>query len=154
MNRKLVWLSSLFILVLIISGCNSDKKVENEMTLIMDTIVETENDQYYYQLVEMLLANEKDPDLIKSSAKETEEINKKLNDLTIKTNEGKEMINYYKQEFNKREKVISTVKEEDFNEKVKDNFKKDIIEAEENETIAMEIIIDELNLKEAGTKLR
>jgi len=148
MNRKLVWLSSLFILVLIISGCNSDKKVENEMTLIMDTIVETENDQYYYQLVEMLLANEKDPDLIKSSAKETEEINKKLDDLTIKTDEGNEVLNYYKQAFNKREKVISTVKEEDFNEKVKDNFKKDIIEAEENETIAMEIIIDELNLKD------
>lgn len=148
MNRKLVWLSSLFILVLIISGCNSDKKVENEMTLIMDTIVETENDQYYYQLVEMLLANEKDPDLIKSSAKETEEINKKLDALTIKTDEGNEVLNYYKQAFNKREKVISTVKEEDFNEKVKDNFKKDIIEAEENETIAMEIIIDELNLKD------
>lgn len=148
MNRKLVWLSSLFILVLIISGCNSDKKIENEMTLIMDTIVETENDQYYYQLVEMLLANEKDPDLIKSSAKETEEINKKLDDLTIKTDEGNEVLNYYKQAFNKREKVISTVKEEDFNEKVKDNFKKDIIEAEENETIAMEIIIDELNLKD------
>src|SRR5699024_11840096 len=116
--------------------------------LIMDTIVETENDQYYYQLVEMLLANEKDPDLIKSSAKETEEINKKLDDLTIKTDEGNEVLNYYKQAFNKREKVISTVKEEDFNEKVKDNFKKDIIEAEENETIAMEIIIDELNLKD------
>lgn len=148
MNRKLVWLSSLFILVLIISGCNSDKKIENEMTLIMDTIVETENDQYYYQLVEMLLANEKDPDLIKSSAKETEEINKKLDALTIKTDEGNEVLNYYKQAFNKREKVISTVKEEDFNEKVKDNFKKDVIEAEENETIAMEIIIDELNLKD------
>ena len=148
MNRKLVWLSSLFILVLIISGCNSDKKIENEMTLIMDTIVETENDQYYYQLVEMLLANENDPDLIKSSAKETEEINKKLDDLTIKTDEGNEVLNYYKQAFNKREKVISTVKEEDFNEKVKDNFKKDVIEAEENETIAMEIIIDELNLKD------
>src|SRR5699024_6645373 len=141
MNRKLVWLSSLFILVLIISGCNSDKKIENEMTLIMDTIVETENDQYYYQmiemllanendqyyyqLVEMLLANENDPDLIKSSAKETEEINKKLDALTIKTDEGNEVLNYYKQAFNKREKVISTVKEEDFNEKVKDNFKKD-----------------------------
>jgi|GEM_PF-3281299 len=148
MNRKLVWLSSLFILVLIISGCNSDKKIENEMTLIMDTIVETENDQYYYQLVEMLLANENDPDLIKSSAKETEEINKKLDALTIKTDEGNEVLNYYKQAFNKREKVISTVKEEDFNEKVKDNFKKDVIEAEENETIAMEIIIDELNLKD------
>src|SRR5699024_6775745 len=145
MNRKLVWLSSLFILVLIISGCNSDKKIENEMTLIMDTIVETENDQYYYQLVEMLLANENDPDLIKSSAKE---INKKLDALTIKTDEGNEVLNYYKQAFNKREKVISTVKEEDFNEKVKDNFKKDVIEAEENETIAMEIIIDELNLKD------
>src|SRR5699024_10326754 len=140
-----------------------------------DTIVETENDQYYYQLVEMLLANEKDPDLIKSSAKETEEINKKLDDLTIKTDEGNEVLNYYKQAFNKREKDISTVKEEDFNEKVnkykkkannkkkkvitnekekdfnekiKDNFKKDIIETEENETIAMEIIIDELNLKD------
>src|SRR5690625_1298405 len=148
MNRKLVWLSSLFILVLIISGCNSDKKVENEMTLIMDTIVETENDQYYYQLVEMLLANEKDPDLIKSSAKETEEINKKLDDLTIKTDEGNEVLNYYKQAFNKREKVISTVKEEDFNEKVKDDFKKDIVEGDENETVAMEIIRDELNLKD------
>src|SRR5699024_10345422 len=148
MNRKLVWLSSLFILVLIISGCNSHKKIENEMTLIMDTIVETENDQYYYQLVEMLLANENDPDLIKSSAKETEEINKKLDALTIKTDEGNEVLNYYKQAFNKREKVISTVKDEDFNEKVKDNFKKDVIEAEENETIAMEIIIDELNLKD------
>src|SRR5690625_7492883 len=91
MNRKLVWLSSLFILVLIISGCNSDKKIENEMTVIMDTIVETENDQYYYQLVEMLLANENDPDLIKSSAKETEEINKKLDALTIKTDEGNEV---------------------------------------------------------------
>src|SRR5699024_1149249 len=148
MNRKLVWLSSLFILVLIISGCNSDKKIENEMTLIMDTIVETENDQYYYQVVEMLLASEKDPELIKSSEKETEEINKKLDALTIKTDEGNEVLNYYKQAFNKREKVISTVKEEDFNEKVKDNFKKDVIEAEENETIAMEIIIDELNLKD------
>src|SRR5699024_2557813 len=148
MNRKLVWLSSLFILVLIISGCNSDKKIENEMTLIMDTIVENENAQYYYQLVEMLLANENDNDLIKSSAKETEEINKKLDAITIKTDEGNEVLNYYKQAFNKREKVISTVKEEDFNEKVKDNFKKDVIEAEENETIAMEIIIDELNLKD------
>src|SRR5699024_5603846 len=147
MNRKLVWLSSLFILVLIISGCNSDKKIENEMTLIMDTIVETENDQYYYQLVEMLLANENDPDLIKSSAKETEEINKKLDALTIKTDKGNEVLNYYKQAYKKREKVIYNVKEEDINEKVKDNYKKDVIESEENETIAMEIIIDELNLK-------
>src|SRR5690625_7627464 len=79
----------------------------------------------------MLLDNENDPDLIKSSAKETEEINKKLDALTIKTDEGNEVLNYYKQAFNKREKVISTVKEEDFNEKVKDNFKKDVIEAEE-----------------------
>src|SRR5699024_12506071 len=131
MNRKLVWLSSLFILVLIISGCNSDKKIENEMTLIMDTIVENENDQYYYQLVEMLLANENDPDLIKSSAKETEEINKKLDALTIKTDEGNEVLNYYKQAYNKREKDISTVKEEDYNEKVKENLNKDVIEEEE-----------------------
>src|SRR5699024_4664272 len=110
--------------------------------------VETENDQYYYQLVEMVLVNEKDPDLIKSSAKETEEINKKLDALTIKTDEGNEVLNYYKQAFNKREKVISTVKEEEFNEKVKDNFKKYVIETEENETIVIEIIIDELNLKD------
>src|SRR5699024_5399274 len=148
MNRKLVWLSSLFILVLIISGCTSDKKIENEMTLIMDTIVETENEQYYYQLVEMILANENDHDLIKSSAKETEKSNKTLDALRKKTDEDNEVLNYYKQEFNKREKVISTVKEEDFNEKVKDNLKKDVIEAEENETLAMERIIDELNLKD------
>src|SRR5690625_7614581 len=96
----------------------------------------------------MLLDNENDPDLIKSSAKETEEINKKLDDLTIKTDEGNEVLNYYKQAFNKREKVISTVKEEDFNEKVKDNFKKDIIEAEENETIAMEIKIGRASCRE------
>src|SRR5699024_9059074 len=106
MNRKLVWLSSLFILVLIISGCNSDKKIENEMTLIMDTIVETENDQYYYQLVEMLLANENDPDLIKSSAKETEEINKKLDALTIKTDEGNEVLNYYNKHLTKERKLF------------------------------------------------
>src|SRR5699024_10607303 len=121
MNRKLVWLSSLFILVLIISGCNSDKIIENEMTIMMDTIVETETDQYYYQLDKMLIDNENDPDLIKASAKETEENNKKLDALNIKTDEGNEVLNYYKQAFNKREKVISTVKEEDFNEKVKDN---------------------------------
>ncbi len=148
MKKNLVFLVGLFILVLVVSGCNSDKKIKNEITLIMDTIIETESNQYYYHLIESLLANEQDDELLKLAEDELNLSANELDSLSIKTKKGKEVINNYQNSFENREKVISILKEEDFTEKTKESLEKYIIEAEDSESAATEIIIDELKLKD------
>lgn len=147
MNKKIVWFIGLISLFILISGCSSEKKTENEMSLIMETITETESNQNFYLLIESLLINEREDELLKLALDELEDSESKLNSLSIKTKKGKEVINLYQAAFENREVVISILKENTFTDEIKDKLEKNIVEAEENEYEAAEIIIKELKLK-------
>lgn len=135
-------------LIFLISGCSSDKKEEKEMTLIMDTMTETESNQSYFHLIESLLANEPESKLLTPALDELNKSTDELMSLPIKTKKGKEVINHYHDALKNRGKVISILKKNDFTEETIENLKKHIIKSEKSESAATEIVISELELKD------
>lgn len=148
MKKYGMFLIGLFMLIFLISGCNSDKKEEKEMTIIIDTMTEIESNQYYFHLIESLLANELESELLNPALDELNTSTDELMSLPIKTKKGKEVINHYQDALENREKVISILKKNDFTKETIKNLKKYIIKSEESESAATEIVIDELELKD------
>jgi len=148
MKKYGMCLIGLFMLIFLISGCNSDKKEEKEMTIIIDTMTEIESNQYYFHLIESLLANELESELLNPALDELNTSTDELMSLPIKTKKGKEVINHYQDALENREKVISILKKNDFTKETIKNLKKYITKSEESESAATEIVIDELELKD------
>src|SRR5699024_3862639 len=148
MKKYGMCLIGLFMLIFLISGCNSDKKEEKEMTIIIDTMTEIESNQYYFHLIESLLANELESELLNPALDELNTSTDELMSLPIKTKKGKEVINHYEDALEKREKVISILKKNDFTKETIKNLKKYITKYEVSESSAQEIVIDELELKD------
>src|SRR5699024_1779121 len=113
MKKYGMCLIGLFMLIFLISGCNSDKKEEKEMTIIIDTMTEIESNQYYYHLIESLHANELDSESPNPAVDELNTSTDELMSLPMKTKKGKEVINHYQDALENREKVFSILKQND-----------------------------------------
>lgn len=148
MSNTKISIITLTIIVLLLSGCSSSKKTEKELNLIMDTIITTESNQYFYDLVNSLLTNKETDELLTLASSELDASNKGLQSLKLKTKKAKDVKKKYELAFKNRDKVISMLKNNQVNESTKEEFKESITKAQENEYEAKEIIIKELNLKD------
>lgn len=148
MSNTKISIITLTIIVLLLSGCSSSKKTEKELNLIMDTIITTESNQYFYDLVNSLLTNKETDELLTLASSELDASNKGLQSLKLKTKKAKDVKKKYELAFKNRDTVISMLKNNQVNESTKEEFKESITKAQENEYEAKEIIIKELNLKD------
>lgn len=148
MNKKKTYLIFFLTIFLLLSGCSNEEKIDKEMNLIMDTLDATESNQYFYQLVNSLLANKQTSELLDLATVELEQSEKELESLTLKTQEAKNVKSNYEEAFKNRKKVISMIQNNEVNEETKTDFKNHITKAQESEYEAKEIIIKELNLKD------
>ncbi|HLQ84086.1 MAG TPA: hypothetical protein VK121_09655 [Pseudogracilibacillus sp.] len=148
MYKKLIYVTSCLVFMLMLSGCHSAKNVETELNLIKDIFIETEENQYYYDLVENLLNNKQDTQTLALTKKELHASKQKLNSLSLKTKEAKNVKENYLKALREREKVVMLLEKEQLNKKEINELKKYLLASKENELKAREIIIKELNLKD------
>lgn len=148
MDKKPIYIISSLIIILMLSGCHSAEKIETELNLIKAIFTETEENQYYYDLVENLLNNEPDNQTLTLTKKELHASKEELNSLSLKTKEAKNVKEIYLKALDSREKVVLILEKEQVNKKEINKLKKHLLESKENELKAREIIIKELKLKD------